>query len=207
MRPQERIGKTEQVGPVTAVGEFAATSSLTVSPSMPIPRRASDAVDLLTVSEIGELVFRAGFNQPQVGESHVELTPAVPLVQGRGRIQASGDLSSWDPASNVVFWREASTWMDIPVGSMNVWLHGLTAGHAYITQIRVTGLALAPVPAVFILDATDAYYAEYHTGAGGHNLTLVMSEVSSANARIRISCRGIPAWIFHDAVVTYLGKL
>ena len=99
----------------------------------------------LTATDISRLIRKAGMKTMGGSggdfETHVELSSAVPWVEGRGWLEAAGTLQSWFPTTTIGFIPDKPSQQQ---GVLSVWLDGLTEGDAYIAEIRVGGWSINP---------------------------------------------------------------
>jgi hypothetical protein len=91
---------------------------------------------------------------------HVELSPGVPWVEGRGWLEAAGMLQGCYGTGCASFIPSDPSKEQ---GVLSIWLDGLTAGDAYVAQIRVGGYSVNPqVPGTYNIGAGDAAHADIH---------------------------------------------
>jgi hypothetical protein len=172
--------------------------------------RRLDIARRLTRAGITAVVSKAGLKPMGGGvgmvETHVELSPAVPWVNGRGWLEAVGVLRSWF-ATTTIFFQPTSPNQE--EGTLYIWLDGLTEGDAYVAQIRVGGWSANPqVPGTYNIGASDAAHADVHHTGASQTLSVFIPGVSGGPlSLIRIDTKGLGGWLFDDVLVMHLGKL
>jgi hypothetical protein len=183
----------------------------------PVPRpaiapglyRRPEIAKRLTQPEIKAVISKAGM-KPLGGrggsfETHVDLSPAVPWVDGRGWLEAAGMLQAWFPTTTISFIPDEPSKEQ---GILYIWLDGLTSGDAYVAEIRVGGYSVNPqVPGTYNIGASDAAHADVHHTGASQNLTVFIPAVSGTLSLIVIETKGLGGWLFDDAHVTHLGTL
>lgn len=171
--------------------------------------RRPEVAKRLTKAEIGKLVKKAGM-KPMGGsggqsETHVELSPAVPWVDGRGWLEAAGTLQSWFATTTIGFYPDQPNQEQ---GILSIWLDGLTEGHAYVAEIRVGGWPANPqVPGTYNIGASDAAHADVHHSGASQTLSVFIPAASGTMSLINIETKGLGGWLLDDVLVSHLGAL
>lgn len=173
----------------------------------------SDVGKQLTATDISRLIRKAGM-KPMGGtggggggeaEVHVELSAAVPWVDGRGWLEAGGALQSWFATTTIGFAPEK---MNEREGILSIWMDGLTEGDAYVAEIRVGGWSSNPQnPGKFHIGASDAATADIQQSAASQTLSILMPAVGGPMSLINVSSQGLGGWYFDDVRVLHVGKL
>jgi hypothetical protein len=163
----------------------------------------------LTVTELRAVVASAGYKTMGGGggasDVHVELSPGVPWVDGRGWLEAAGMLQAWFGTGSASFIPSDPSKEQ---GVLSIWLDGLTPGDAYIAQIRVGGYPVNPqVSGTYNIGASDAAHADIHHTGASQTLTVLMPGVSGALSLINVETKGLGGWLFDDVIVTHVGPL
>jgi len=170
--------------------------------------RRPEAAKRLSRAEIGRMVRAYGYRPTgggSVGEPWVELSPAVPWVDGRGWLEAAGALQSWHATTTIGFYPDKP---DQEQGVLKIWMDGLTVGDAYVAQIRVGGYPANPqLPGTFDIGASDAAHADVHHSGANQTISVFMPGVSGPLSLIRIDTRGLGGWLFDDVLISHLGPL
>ena len=116
-------------------------------------------------------------------ETHVELSSAVPWVEGRGWLEAAGALQY-------------------------IWMDGLTEGDAYVAEIRVGGWSInQQSPGTFHIGASDASHADIHQTGASQTLAVFIPAVEGSLSLITIETQGLGGWLLDDVRVLHLGKI
>jgi len=137
-------------------------------------------------------------------ETHVELSPAVPWVDGRGWLDAAGSLQSWFATTTIGFYPDAPNQEQ---GILYIYMDGLTAGDAYVAQIRVGGWRANPqVPGTFHIGASDAAHADILQSGASQTLSVFIPSVADTLSLITIQTKGLGGWYFDDVTVTHVGN-
>ena len=163
----------------------------------------------VTVTEVSRLIRKAGM-KPLGGtggdfETHVELSSAVPWVEGRGWLEAAGTLQSWFPTTTIGFIPDKPSQEQ---GILSVWMDGLTEGDAYLAEIRVGGWSINPQsPGVFHIGASDAAHGDINHAGASQTLLVLIPAVGGALSLINVETRGLGGWLLDDVRVLHLGKL
>lgn len=165
----------------------------------------------LTAVDISKLIRKAGMKPMGGGggggeaEVHVELSPAVPWVDGRGWLEAGGALQSWFATTTIGFSPDN---LHAEEGILSIWMDGLTEGDAYIAEIRVGGWSSNQQnPGSFHIGASDAATADIQQGAASQTLSVLMPAVGGPMSLINVSSKGLGGWYFDDVRVLHIGKL
>ena len=171
--------------------------------------RRPEVAKRLTKVEIAQVVRKAGMKPMGggggQGETHVELSPAVPWVDGRGWLEAAGTLQSWFATTTIGFIPDKPNQEQ---GILYIWMDGLTPGHAYLAQIRVGGWPANPqVPGTYNIGASDAAHADVHHTGASQTLSVFIPTVGGALSLITIDTKGLGGWLLDDVVITHLGQL
>ncbi len=161
-----------------------------------------------TKVELAKQIRQAGYKPMGGGgevETHVELSAAVPWVDGRGWLEAGGTLQNWFATSTIAFYPDKPNQQQ---GILSIWLDGLTEGDAYAAQIRVGGWSANPqLPGTFHIGASDASHADIIQSGASQTLSVLMPGVSGTLSLINIETKGLGGWSFDDVLVTHLGNL
>lgn len=163
----------------------------------------------LTLVDVAKLL-KAAKVKPMGGEGpstevYVELSAAVPWVEGRGWIEAGDRLNSWFPTTTVGFYPDRPNQQQ---GYLSVWLDGLTVGDAYIAEIRVGGFSVNPQhPGTYNISASDADHVSIIQNGANQTLSVLMLSVADNRALITVETEGLGGWTFHDVLVSHLGPL
>lgn len=171
--------------------------------------RRPEIAKRLTRVEIGQLVKAAGM-QPMGGgggggDTHVELSPAIPWVDGRGWLEAAGTLQSWFPTTTIGFYPDKPNQEQ---GILYIWMDGLTPGDAYVAQIRVGGWsANLQVPGTYNIGASDAAHADVHHTGASQTLSVFIPAVQDAMSLITVETKGLGGWLLDDVLISHLGQL
>jgi hypothetical protein len=170
--------------------------------------RRPEVAKRLTKAEIGQVVQRAGVKPMGGGggiETHVELSPAVPWVDGRGWLEAAGTLQSWFATTTIGFYPDKP---NREQGILYIWMDGLTEGDAYVAEIRVGGWSANPqVPGTYNIGASDAAHADVHHTGASQTLSVFIPGVSDTMSLITIETKGLGGWLLDDVLVSHLGTL
>ncbi len=170
--------------------------------------RRAGAAAAFSLDHMEQLVNSGGFsikNQHISGETHVELSAAVPYVEGRGWLEAAGMLQSWFPTTNIGF---IPTDPSQEQGVLYIWMDGLTPGDAYLVEIRVGGWSASPgIPGTFNIGASDSTHVDIQHSGASQNLGIFMPGVQGELSLIRIDTKGLGGWLFDEVKVTHLGTL
>jgi hypothetical protein len=162
----------------------------------------------LTITEVSTLVRKSGFELKGGGgdlETHVELSPAVPWVGGRGWLEAAGSLQSWFATTTIGFYPDAPNQEQ---GILYIWMDGLTEGDAYVAQIRVGGWPANPqIPGTFHIGASDAAHADVLQSGASQTLSVFIPSVAGPLSLITIRTRGLGGWLFDDVTILHAGNL
>jgi hypothetical protein len=138
-------------------------------------------------------------------EVHVELSSAVPWVDGRGWLEAAGALQNWFATTTIGFYPQN---FEEEEGILSIWMDGLTEGDAYIVEIRVGGWSVNPQnPGTFHIAASDATAADIHQSGASQTLGVVMPAVGGTMSLINVSTKRIAGWYFDDVRVLHVGQL
>jgi hypothetical protein len=161
----------------------------------------------LTTTEVLTLMRRSGFEPTGGGsdfQAHVELSPAVPWVDGRGWLDAAGTLQSWFATTTIGFIPDAPNQEQ---GILYIWMDGLTEGDAYVAQIRVGGWPANPqVAGTFNIGASDASHADILQSGASQTLSVFIPSVAGSLSLITIRTKGLGGWYFDDVVVSHVGS-
>ena len=161
----------------------------------------------LTNTEVLTLMRRGGVEPTGGGgdlETHVELSPAVPWVEGRGWLEAAGSLQSWFATTTIGFIPDKPNQEE---GILYIWMDGLTEGDAYVAQIRVGGWPANPqIPGTFNIGASDASHADVLQSGASQTLSVFIPSASGALSLITIRTKGLGGWYFDDVVVSHVGN-
>jgi hypothetical protein len=168
-----------------------------------------DVAKRLTATDITKLVRKAGFRPTGGGggesQIHVELSSAVPWVEGRGWLDAAGTLQSWFATTTIGFIPDKPNQEQ---GVLYIWMDGLTAGDAYVAEIRVGGWSVDPQsPGTFNIGASDASHGDVHQTGASQTLSVFMPSVEGSMSLIRIDTEGLGGWSLDDVRVLHLGPL
>ena len=169
----------------------------------------ADVGKRLTATDITKLVRKAGF-KPRGGgggesETHVELSSAVPWVEGRGWIDAAGALQSWFSTTTIGFIPDKPNQEQ---GILYIWMDGLTEGDAYVAEIRVGGWSVDPQsPGTFNIGASDAAHGDVHQTGASQTLSVFIPSVGGSLSLITIHTEGLGGWLLDDVRVLHLGPL
>lgn len=170
--------------------------------------RRADIAPRLSRAALARQLRRFGM-QPMggggTGTTHVELSPAVPWVDGRGWLEAAGTLQSWFATTTIGFYPDKPAQEQ---GILSIWLDGLTPGDAYAVQIRVGGWsANAQVPGEFRVGTSDAGHFDVQHSGASQTISVFLPAASGPLSLINIETHGLGGWLFDDALVTHLGPL
>jgi hypothetical protein len=161
----------------------------------------------LTNTEVLNLMRKGGVEPAGGGgdlETHVELSPAVPWVEGRGWLEAAGSLQSWFATTTIGFIPDKPNQEE---GILYIWMDGLTEGDAYVAQIRVGGWPANPqLPGTFNIGASDASHADALQSGASQTLSVFIPSVSGPLSLITIRTKGLGGWYFDDVVVSHAGN-
>jgi hypothetical protein len=170
----------------------------------------AEAGKRLTATDISKLIRKAGM-KPMGGagsgepETHVELSSAVPWVEGRGWLEAGGTLQNWFATTTIGFYPDQPGQRQ---GILSIWLDGLIAGDAYVVEIRVGGYSVNPQsPGTFHIGASDASHTDIQQSGASQTISVFIPAVGGTLSLINIETRGLGGWLFDDARVLHLGKL
>jgi len=170
--------------------------------------RRVGAAQALSLAQMEQLVNGGGFSikdRHLSGETHVELSPAVPYVEDGGWLEAAGMLQSWFPTTTIGFIPSDPSQEQ---GVLYIWMDGLTPGDAYIAEVRVGGWTASPsIPGTFNIGASDANHMDIQHSGSSQNLGIFMPGVQGDLSLIRIDTKGLGGWLFDDVTVTHLGTL
>ena len=169
----------------------------------------ADVGKRLTATDISKLARKAGFKTMGGGggeaETHVELSSAVPWVEGRGWLEAGGTLQSWFATTTIGFIPDKPSQEQ---GVLYIWMDGLTEGDAYVAEIRVGGWSVNPQsPGTFNIGASDAAHADIHQSGPSQTLSVFIPSVGGSLSLIRIDTEGLGGWLLDDVRVLHLGSL
>lgn len=169
----------------------------------------ADVGKRLTATDLSRLMRKAGF-KPLGGrggdfETHVELSSAVPWVEGRGWLEAAGTLQSWFSTNTISFIPDKPSQEQ---GILYIWMDGLTEGDAYVAEIRVGGWSINPQsPGTFHIGASDASHADIHHAGFSQTLSVFIPSVGGSLSLITIETEGLGGWLLDDVLVKHLGSL
>ena len=169
-----------------------------------------DAGKRLTAVDISKLIRKAGMKPMGGGgggdaEVHVELSAAVPWVDGRGWLEAGGALQSWFATTTIGF---APVNFQAEEGILSIWMNGLTHGDAYAAEIRVGGWSANPQnPGSFHIGASDAATVDIQQSGASQTLSVLMPGVDGPMSLINVSSKGLAGWYLDDVRVLHIGKL
>ena len=169
----------------------------------------ADVGKRLTATDVSKLVRKAGFKPMGGGggesETHVELSSAVPWVEGRGWLEAAGTLQSWFPTTTIGFIPDKPSQEQ---GILYIWMDGLTEGDAYVAEIRVGGWSINPQsPGAFHIGASDASHADVHQTGASQTLSVFIPSVGGSLSLITIETQGLGGWLLDDVRILHLGTL
>jgi hypothetical protein len=170
-----------------------------------------DVSKRLTATDISKLIRKAGMKPMGGGggggdaEVHVELSAAVPWVDGRGWLEAAGALQNWFATTTIGFYPE--NFQD-EEGILSIWMDGLTEGDAYVVEIRVGGWSANPQnPGTFHIGASDAATADIQQSGANQTLSVILPAVGGPMSLINVSTKRIAGWYLDDVRVLHIGKL
>jgi len=170
----------------------------------------ADAGKRLTATDISKLIRKAGL-KPMGGtgsgepETHVELSSAIPWVEGRGWLEAAGTLQSWFPTTTIGFVPDNASQRQ---GILSIWLDGLTAGDAYLAEIRVGGYSVNPQsPGAYHIGASDASHVDIQQTGASQTLSVLIPGVGGPLSLINVESQGLGGWLLDDVRVLHIGKL
>ena len=170
--------------------------------------RRPEIAKRLTRAELRRVVLQGGMKPMGgggQGDLHVELSPAVPWVEGRGWLEAAGTLQSWFATTTIGFYPDKPNQEQ---GILYIWLDGLTPGDAYVAQIRVGGWSANPqVSGTYNIGASDAAHADVHHSGASQTLSVFIPAVDASMSLITIETKGLGGWLLDDVLVTHLGPL
>ena len=164
----------------------------------------------LTGTDITRLIRKAGLKPTGGGgggdaETHVELSPAVPWVDGRGWLEAAGTLQSWFATTTIGFIPNNPSQEQ---GILSIWMDGLIEGDAYVAEIRVGGYSINPQsPGTFNIGASDASHADIQQSGASQTLSVFIPAVGGTMSLINVRSKGLGGWLLDDVRVLHLGKL
>ena len=163
----------------------------------------------LTNTEVLTLMRKVGVELKDIGggdlQTHVELSPAVPWVDGRGWLEAAGSLQSWFATTTIGFYPDAPNQEQ---GILYIWMDGLTEGDAYVAQIRVGGWPANPqIPGTFHIGASDAAHADVLQSGASQTLSVFIPSVGGPLSLITIKTKGLGGWFFDDVAILHVGNL
>jgi len=167
----------------------------------------------LTVTDIGKLLKKTG-RKPMGGtggggggepDVHVELSPAIPWVDGRGWLEAAGTLQSWSATTTIGFVPDKPSQEQ---GILYIWMDGLTEGDAYVAEIRVGGFSVnQQSPGTYNIGASDAAHADITQSGANQTLSVLIPAVGGPMSLITIETKGLGGWLLDDVRVLHIGKL
>lgn len=171
--------------------------------------RRPEIAKRLTKAEVIGIVRQHGYTPMGGGGGgtniYVELSPAMPWVDGRGWLEAAGTLQSYFATESIGFIPDKPNQEQ---GVLSVWLDGLIEGDAYVAEIRVGGYpASQQVPGTYNIGASDAAHADVHHTGVSQTLSVFMPGVQGGLSLINIETTGLGGWLFDDVLVTHLGTL
>ena len=164
----------------------------------------------LTATDITRLIRKAGMKPLGGGgggdaETHVELSSAVPWVEGRGWLEASGTLQSWFATTTIGFIPDKPS---LQQGILSIWMDGLIEGDAYVAEIRVGGYSINPqAPGTYNIGASDASHADIQQSGASQTLSVFIPAVGGTLSLINVRTQGLGGWLLDDVRVLHLGKL
>lgn len=164
----------------------------------------------LTATDITRLIKKAGLKPMGGGgggnvETHVELSSAVPWVEGLGWLEAAGTLQSWYPTTTIGFIPDKPSQEQ---GILSIWIDGLTEGHAYLAEIRVGGYSInSQSPGVYHIGASDAAHVDIQQSGASQTLSVLIPAVGGSLSLINVETRGLGGWLMDDVRVLHLGTL
>lgn len=164
----------------------------------------------LTATDITKLIRKAGLKPLGGGgggdaETHVELSSAVPWVEGRGWLEAAGTLQSWFATTTIGFIPDKPSQEQ---GILSIWMDGLIEGDAYVAEIRVGGYSINPqAPGTYNIGASDASHADIHQSGASQTLSVFIPAVGGTMSLINVRTQGLGGWLLDDVRVLHLGKL
>ena len=169
----------------------------------------ADVGKRLTATDITKLIRKGGF-KPRGGgggesQTHVELSSAVPWVEGRGWLEAAGALQSWFPTTTIGFIPDNPNQEQ---GILYIWMDGLTEGDAYVAEIRVGGWSVDhQSPGTFNIGASDAAHGDVHQTGANQTLSVFIPSVGGSLSLITIRTEGLGGWLLDDVRILHLGAL
>jgi len=164
----------------------------------------------LTATDITKLIRKAGLKPLGGGgggdaETHVELSSAVPWVEGRGWLEAAGTLQSWFATTTIGFIPDKPSQEQ---GILSIWMDGLIEGDAYVAEIRVGGYSINPqAPGTYNIGASDASHADIQQSGASQTLSVFIPAVGGTLSLINVRTQGLGGWLLDDVRVLHLGKL
>ena len=164
----------------------------------------------LTTTDITKLIRKAGLKPLGGGgggdaETHVELSSAVPWVEGRGWLEAAGTLQSWFATTTIGFIPDKPSQEQ---GILSIWMDGLIEGDAYVAEIRVGGYSINPqAPGTYNIGASDASHADIQQSGASQTLSVFIPAVGGTLSLINVRTQGLGGWLLDDVRVLHLGKL
>jgi len=169
----------------------------------------ADVGKRLTATDLSRLMRQAGYKPLGGGggdfETHVELSAAVPWVDGRGWLEAAGALQSWFSTNTISFIPDKPSQEQ---GILYIWMDGLTEGDAYVAEIRVGGWSINPQsPGTFHIGASDASHADIQHVGFSQTLSVFIPSVGGSLSLITIETQGLGGWLLDDVLVKHLGSL
>jgi len=169
----------------------------------------ADVGKRLTATDMTKLIRKAGFKPHGGGggesQTHVELSSAVPWVEGRGWLEAAGTLQSWFPTTTIGFIPDKPNQEQ---GILYIWMDGLTEGNAYVAEIRVGGWSVDPQsPGTFNIGASDAAHGDVHQTGANQTLSVFIPSVGGSLSLITIRTEGLGGWLLDDVRILHLGAL
>jgi len=164
----------------------------------------------LTATDISKLIRKAGMKPMGGGgggdaETHVELSSAVPWVEGRGWLEAAGTLQSWFPTTTIGFIPDKPSQQQ---GILSIWMDGLTEGDAYVAEIRVGGYSInSQAPGTYHIGASDASHVDIQQSGASQTLSVFIPAVEGTLSLINVETKGLGGWLLDDVRVLHIGKL